>query len=698
MTQPSGLVPLAALRAWAARVLWGTTIDDKLCEIDPDAADPGPLRGCPGAPGRPSGLGFAERDPRPHRPSDAALSDPRARGALLHDFANHELLALELMALQLLRCDCAPAAFVRGLAAVARDEQRHFSMYRHRMHALGVDFGAVPVNGFFWRALAPVTEPLAALEGMSLVLEQANLDFCRYWSARLTALGDAESAALLDAVYEDEIGHVRHGLAWSRRWRPAGQTDWDRLAAQREPLGLGRCRGPVFCAEGRERAGMDADAIVRLAVTGRSRGRPPAVWSFDPIVEDAACAALMQRPRAVPAPARVLGEDLGLVPLALLAAGDVLLCRRPPPPAVLARAAEAGLPMPEIVVDIDALRDRVLGPGRPWGWAGAPAIPAPLRPPDPSPDPAVWSKTWSAARVPAVLEACGLPAVPWPVVATTETDLSAAVDALCAAHSICVIKAPFGASGRGAQRVIGSMTPSQSRWAAGVLAAQGALVVMPWLARALDISQHADLLPDGQLVMKGQSRFHNDAQGRFRAVSTHAPQLDLSPSLRRALTADGARPGLLGEVGAAVFAVLQPDLIAAGYHGPLGVDQLWWAPAQASAVDAVADAERGPFAQMPLLELNPRFTFGRVGLALRARQAPTARGRLHLASAAAMRGLEVDALPPLRVDGQGRVIEGVVPLGDPLTAQQALAVWIVAPDGPALTAAEGALGLLAPLL
>lgn len=692
-----GLPPIGALRAWAARVLWAERLEDKLCDVDPAATDPGPLRGAPAAPGRPPGLGFSTRDPRPHKPSDAALAEARARGALLHDFANHELLALELMALQLLRAEALPPAFVRGLAAVLRDEQRHLRLYIDRMGALGVTFGEVPVNGFFWRALAPVEEPLAALEGMSLVLEQANLDFCQYWAARLRGLGDAESAALLDVVFEDEIGHVRHGLAWSRRWRPPGQTDWDRLVAQPEPLGLGRCRGPVFCAAGRERAGLEPEAIARLAVEGRSRGRLPAVWSFDPGVEEAALALATGRPRAVSAPARALSADLALVPLALLVAGDLLLVPARPPPALLARVAEAGLALPELVVDPGALAGRALGPGRPWGWPGAPAL-AGLRPPAPTPDPALWGKAWAAARVAAARAACGLPAAPWPVVLTDLNALDVALAAVLAAHPVAVLKAPFGASGRGAQRVVGALTDAQRRWAAGALGAQGALVLMPWLARALDLSQHADLLPDGQLVLKGQVRFHNDVQGRFCAVSTHPPQLDLPPALQRALTADGARPALLAEVGQAVFDVLRADLVAAGYHGPLGLDQLWWAPEQPARVDAVADPTEGPFQCLPLVELNPRFTFGRVGLNLRARQAPRARGRLHLAPAAGLRGLTLDALPPLRLDGAGRVLEGIVPLSDPATATQAVALWVVAPDAPALVAAEAALGLRTPLL
>lgn len=699
--QRPGLAPSPGeLCAFAERLLLSDRLADKLLPLQRGAsASVGPgAFGAPAAPGRPDGLRFAPRGARPPKPSDGALADPAARAALLHDFANHELLAIELMALCLLRWPDAPLAFRRGLAAVIHEEQRHLHSYIDRIGVLGASFGDHPLNGFFYLALSGAPSPLAFVEGMSLVLEQANLDFCSYWSARLRRLGDAPSAALLEAVREDEIGHLRHGLRWSRAWRPAGDDDWARLQAQAEPLGLGRCTGPVFDAEGRARAGLSAEAIQALSLQGRSRDRPPAVWSFEPGVEEAALdLARGRRPGPPSGPAAALRRDLAAVPLALMNDNDVIVVPSPPAADWLAHLVAAGLPRVEWLGDPGALAGRALGPARPWGWPGAPAWGSGR--PDPTPDPALWGKVWAAEQAPAVRAALGLPAEGWPAVVRSEGELEAAVAQLGARHPIVLLRAPFGASGRGAQRWPGPPSGAQRRWAARVLAEQGALVLSPWLARALDLSAHADLSPAGELRLRGQVRFHNDAQGRFLGASTHAPQLDLPPPLARALAEAAGQPGGPAGLAAAVFGALRPGLVAAGYHGPLGLDQLLYAAGQRPALDRPADPSAGPFSWLPLVELNPRFTFGRIALALRARQSPRARGRLRLAPAALIaQQIDLQRRPSPRLDGEGRLLEAVVPLTDPRCAERAAAVWVVAADGAGLAAAEAALGLPPALL
>src|SRR5262245_42217655 len=104
------------LRELAERVLFATTLEDKLWSPQGVTDEqPGPAIQAPAAPGRPAELRFkpagsAAADFPVHR-----LEQPRERGRLLHFFANHELLATELMALVLLRFPEAPAAFRRGV-------------------------------------------------------------------------------------------------------------------------------------------------------------------------------------------------------------------------------------------------------------------------------------------------------------------------------------------------------------------------------------------------------------------------------------------------------------------------------------------------------------------------------------------------------------------------------------------------------
>ena len=182
-----------SLRQWAEQILTGTTMADKLAPL-PRLRDtaPGAAIALPDAPGRPSGLALSDARARAPFPGD--LSTPRSRGIVLHFFANHELLALELMALMLLRFPDAPRPFRHGLAATMRDEQRHLSLYLERMAELSVDLGTIPVNDFFWRTLSGVDSPATFSAGMSLTFEQANLDHARFYQAAFARAGDAKTA------------------------------------------------------------------------------------------------------------------------------------------------------------------------------------------------------------------------------------------------------------------------------------------------------------------------------------------------------------------------------------------------------------------------------------------------------------------------------------------------------------------------
>jgi uncharacterized ferritin-like protein (DUF455 family) len=140
------------------------------------------------------------------------LEQERERGRLLHFFANHELLATELMALVLLRFPDAPAAFRRGVFQTLKDEQLHTRLYLERMKECGIHFGELPVSGYFWRAVSSMESPIDYVAGLSLTFEQANLDFCRYFARAFQDVGDSVTASLLERIGRDEIGHVASGL------------------------------------------------------------------------------------------------------------------------------------------------------------------------------------------------------------------------------------------------------------------------------------------------------------------------------------------------------------------------------------------------------------------------------------------------------------------------------------------------------
>lgn len=565
--------------AWAWRVLTGATLADKLAPPEPGGeAEPGPF---PEVPGRPLALALPPRGAAPVRapfPAEHTLHEPEARGRALHFFANHELLALELLALALVRFPEAPAAFRRGLVGIAADEQRHLAGYLARMDATGVRFGDLPINRYFWDALAGA-EPLGLVAGLSLTFEQANLDFAAHYAAAFRRVGDGETAAALDEVLADEIRHVKHGVAWFERWRRPGPW-WDAwVDAMPPPLTPARAKGTRFFAGPREAAGLDPDAIVRLQGFGASKGRPPDVHTFDPEVE----ADVAGLPRTATG-ARVARD---LAPLLVFLAGedDVVLVPRAPTPAFAARLAAAGFALPEVLEGgPEQLAGRLVGAPKPWGWSPANAAAlAPLGAPawDPA-QRALYEKPWSVARLAERPDLCD-PAVVGAVCRSWEEVVAVATPA----H---VLKAPLGTAGRGMRR----WEPAAEPWARAVLAAQGALVVEPWLDRVLDLSVQIDV-GEG-IAIAPWGRFLTDGRGGYRGAVLGNALGGEPAELKRLLHARGeALTEAARHVGRA--------LAAAGFRGPAGIDALVY---------------RGPggLALKPIVEVNPRRTMGRVARAI----------------------------------------------------------------------------------
>ena len=146
------------IQSFAELVLFSPVLDTKLATPSRELIDSAPSSAqkicTPEFPGRPDGLSLdpAAKKSRSSFPARSALSDGRARGLVLHFFANHELLALELMALALLKWPDAPPGFRRGIVQTMIEEQNHMRLYLDRMKDLQVEFGELPLMLFFGTA------------------------------------------------------------------------------------------------------------------------------------------------------------------------------------------------------------------------------------------------------------------------------------------------------------------------------------------------------------------------------------------------------------------------------------------------------------------------------------------------------------------------------------------------------------------
>jgi uncharacterized ferritin-like protein (DUF455 family) len=256
--------PVSALAGYARSIVLATSLDGKLAPPPDDLDFEAPRAALVlAAPGRAAALAItAGRDARV--PPVAGMRDPAQRARILHALANHELQAIELFAWAVLAFADAPAAFHRGLVAVLADEQRHFALYRARLHALGCRFGDHPVTGHFWNKLDHLATPLGFVATMGLTFENANLDFCGDYERAARACGDVATADALAQVHADEIRHVRFGYVWLRRLA-AGESAWQAYQrVVRYPLGARRARGKAFDRDARVRAGLDDEFIAGL--------------------------------------------------------------------------------------------------------------------------------------------------------------------------------------------------------------------------------------------------------------------------------------------------------------------------------------------------------------------------------------------------------------------------------------------------
>ncbi|CAE6690832.1 ferritin-like domain-containing protein [Paraburkholderia domus] len=254
-------------KAAAARALYAAALDGSLlCSADLELAEPADL---PGRPGRPELV-----DPR--KLKRRSMQSPEGRAVLLHALAHIEFNAINLALDAVWRFAGMPAAFYTDWLKVAAEEAHHFSLLVARLAEFGHAYGDFPAHDGLWdmceRTRADV---LARMALVPRTLEARGLDASPPIRARLQQAGDEASAAILDVILRDEIGHVLIGNRWFRHLCDKGGLDphatYTRLADQYHAPKL---RGP-FNFKARRDAGFDeAELAALVALAGLDAGQP----------------------------------------------------------------------------------------------------------------------------------------------------------------------------------------------------------------------------------------------------------------------------------------------------------------------------------------------------------------------------------------------------------------------------------------
>ncbi|MDR5813869.1 MULTISPECIES: ferritin-like domain-containing protein [unclassified Caballeronia] len=254
-----------AVKASRTRALWDA-VRAQAARIDPAGApaDPGDL---PGRPARPALV-------EPSALKRRGMQSEAGRAVLLHALAHIEFNAINLALDAVWRFPAMPEDFYLDWLKVAAEEAHHFSLLSARLAEFGHAYGDFPAHDGLWdMAQRTRGDVLGRMALVPRTLEARGLDASPPIRKRLAQAGDHASAAILDIILRDEIGHVLIGNRWFRFLCDARQLDphatYESLAARYHAP---RLRGP-FNFEARREAGFD-EAELR-ALSGLDDGPPP---------------------------------------------------------------------------------------------------------------------------------------------------------------------------------------------------------------------------------------------------------------------------------------------------------------------------------------------------------------------------------------------------------------------------------------
>jgi len=175
----------------------------------------------------------------------------------------------------------------------------------------------------------------------------------------------------------------------------------------------------------------------------------------------------------------------------------------------------------------------------------------------------------------------------------------------------------------------------------------------------------------------------NDAKGQFQANWAEANFARRVPANVSALFSD--IPDISGRfqrLYAEIFSSLEADLREAGLVGPVGLDAF------------VYRAPSGERRLKPIVEINPRYTMGRLTLELMKQTCPGSSGLFRLINLAQLKSggfadfssyaRSLSERFPLRLAGEPvpKIREGALCLNEPAFAQVCLAAFQVSRDAP----------------
>jgi hypothetical protein len=208
----------------------------------------------------------------------------------------------------------------------------------------------------------------------------------------------------------------------------------------------------------------------------------------------------------------------------------------------------------------------------------------------------------------------------------------------------------------------------------------GEVIVEPWLERELDFSVQLEMERSG-LQLRGTTGLINDRKGQFLANWAETDYRRQFPAaVGDCFGSATAVVRSLHRLYDGIFSRLETELRRVGYVGPIGIDAL------------IYRTPKGECRLKPVVEINPRYTMGRLTLELMKYVCPGSCGRLRLVTRGQARKegffdlyRYANALAerlPLRCETEPHpgIRQGSICLNDPHRAQACLAIFEVSPS------------------
>lgn len=209
-------------------------------------------------------------------PSKPLLVDPKdvprrnitglkGRLALVHAIAHIEFNAINLALDAVYRFQNMPHHYYMDWCRVAAEEAQHFTMLSEYLESHGVAYGDYNAHNGLWEmAVKTDNDVMVRMALVPRVLEARGLDVTPSMINKLASTGDTKLIAILQKIFDDEIGHVKIGSYWYKQLCEDRGLDSEKTFLTLIDQYMQGAKFGPFESEAREKAGFSQSEMQGL--------------------------------------------------------------------------------------------------------------------------------------------------------------------------------------------------------------------------------------------------------------------------------------------------------------------------------------------------------------------------------------------------------------------------------------------------